>query len=361
MLMKAKFCDQCGKPLVENARFCVNCGAKLPEPYEKVDSEPAAVPKSQIVSEPTPDPEPTIVAESAISSKPVYEREMESILQSDNKRTQIGPSFMKVDGSPFKKDESITTSGNESEDEHKAEIVSESDDRIQVGPKYVSTEGSPFKKVEPIVTEEPVAGFDSESAPEIDAEPEIEPETEPDDEQEPETADKLEIPKFATDSIADPIFDPEPESEFEKRDPEETLDRINIPEFSNDGEETVYLGANAGRDEPESKEQRFSRLAPIAELVKERTGEKIVIDRPEFVLGKNPNHADYAIRDNNTVSRIHASITWNDEGYTIADLGSMNGTFVNSETVDVAGQLLHNGDMIELSDEKFRLTIRDIK
>ena len=308
MLMKAKFCDQCGEQLVENSKFCIYCGAKLPEPYN------AEAP--------------------------------ETVTEPDNIKSQIGPGYVKVEGSPFKKVEPTATPVSESEVENKPEAVSGSYDQAQVGPKFVKVAGSPFNKAEPVFSDEP------------EPEPEIE---EPDTEPEPEPADKLEIPKFATDPIADPIFDPEPEREFTRRDPEQTLDRINIPEFSDDGEETVYLGVNSGRDEPESIEQKFSRLAPIAELVKERSGEKIVIDRPEFVLGKNPNHTDFAVRDNNTVSRIHASITWNEEGYRISDLGSMNGTYVNKETVDVDGQLLHDGDVIELSDEAFILSIRDIR
>lgn len=153
------------------------------------------------------------------------------------------------------------------------------------------------------------------------------------------------------------VKQPEPQP----KDPEETLDQIPVESVSPDydGEETVYIGANAGFGEPESTEQRFSRLAPIAELKKERSGEKIVIDRPEFVLGKNPNHTDFAIRDNNTVSRIHASITWDEEGYKIVDLGSMNGTFVNGSKIGVDGELLKDGDVIELSDEIFRLSMRE--
>lgn len=134
----------------------------------------------------------------------------------------------------------------------------------------------------------------------------------------------------------------------------------NVPPADDTGEETVYLGVGAVSEEPESIEQKFSRMAPISVLFKERSGEKITIDRPEFVLGKNPNHADFAVRDNNTVSRIHASITWSEDGYRIVDLGSMNGTYVNGKSVDTEGQIIADGDLIELADERFRVQLKGI-
>lgn len=128
------------------------------------------------------------------------------------------------------------------------------------------------------------------------------------------------------------------------------------------GEETVCLTAMDASKIPESAEQKFSRLAPIATLVRERSGEEITIDRPEFILGKNPNTTDYAVRGNNTVSRTHASITWSEEDdYKIVDLGSMNGTYVNGEGVGQEGKSIADGDLIELSDECFRLHLKEFE
>ena len=206
----------------------------------------------------------------------------------------------------------------------------------------------------------------------------------------------IEVPEPEPELKPEPLYEPEPQSEpdivkiseeNEQEDPEgetsenengfvkkefphdeqsedkpemdvETLHRKILSPFDS-GEETIYIFPDENIQE-ESIEQKFSRMAAIAVLTKVRTGEKKTIDRPEFVLGKNPNHADFAIRDNNTVSRIHASVKWSEEGYRIIDLGSMNGTFVNGVRVDSEGVLLNSGDTIELSDEIFGITLRSI-
>ena len=110
----------------------------------------------------------------------------------------------------------------------------------------------------------------------------------------------------------------------------------------------------------ESVDQKFARMAKPANLQKVRSGEYVNVDKPEFIVGKNPLRTDFAIRDNNTVSRVHASIRWTEDGYSIADLGSMNGTFVNGVPVGEGEQMLYDGDIITLSDEEFKFAIIDI-
>jgi hypothetical protein len=54
---------------------------------------------------------------------------------------------------------------------------------------------------------------------------------------------------------------------------------------------------------------------------------------------------------NPSVSRHHAKIVPEREGYAIYDLGSKKGTFVNGEMID--RKLLRNSDMIEIAREDF--------
>ena len=130
-----------------------------------------------------------------------------------------------------------------------------------------------------------------------------------------------------------------------KKEPEPAVDnKVVEPDY--DAEKTMVLGG-------------FEKLAPMAILTKERTGETINIDKEAFILGKNPNRVDFAIRDNKAVSRVHACISWENEGYRIKDLGSLNGTFVNSTPVGEEGMLLENDDVIELADEMFRLRLKE--
>ncbi len=55
-----------------------------------------------------------------------------------------------------------------------------------------------------------------------------------------------------------------------------------------------------------------------------------------------------------SVSRHHAKIVAEPEGYVLYDLGSKKGTFVNGEMID--RRILRNSDMIEISSEDFMFT-----
>ncbi len=55
-----------------------------------------------------------------------------------------------------------------------------------------------------------------------------------------------------------------------------------------------------------------------------------------------------------SVSRHHAKIVAEAEGYALYDLGSKKGTFVNGEMID--RKILRNSDMIEISSEDFMFT-----
>jgi hypothetical protein len=53
--------------------------------------------------------------------------------------------------------------------------------------------------------------------------------------------------------------------------------------------------------------------------------------------------------DDRQVSRRHAEIAQTMEGYTIRDLGSKNGTFVNGEAVSQKPRLIRNGDEVGIA------------
>ncbi len=54
--------------------------------------------------------------------------------------------------------------------------------------------------------------------------------------------------------------------------------------------------------------------------------------------------------DANPVSSLHCELTLTDEGYTIADSGSRNGTKVNGASIDSSPILLRNGDLVLLGE-----------
>ncbi len=70
----------------------------------------------------------------------------------------------------------------------------------------------------------------------------------------------------------------------------------------------------------------------------------------ETTIGRSPDCGIFL--DDVTVSRRHAVLTERDDGFFIADQGSLNGTFVNRKRVESA--LLEDGDELQIG--KYRLT-----
>jgi pSer/pThr/pTyr-binding forkhead associated (FHA) protein len=81
-----------------------------------------------------------------------------------------------------------------------------------------------------------------------------------------------------------------------------------------------------------------------------RQGETFPLERDRMEIGRSPE-ADVFL-DDVTVSRSHAVVLRGDEGYTIEDRGSLNGTYVNRRRVERAK--LDDGDEVQIG--KYRLT-----
>ena len=79
-------------------------------------------------------------------------------------------------------------------------------------------------------------------------------------------------------------------------------------------------------------------------------GSSFMLDRTVTSLGRHPDSDIFL--DDVTVSRRHAEITRNDRGYEVRDAGSLNGTYVDHERVDVAALQ----DLNELQIGRFVLT-----
>ena len=74
-----------------------------------------------------------------------------------------------------------------------------------------------------------------------------------------------------------------------------------------------------------------------------------LVTKPDFVLGKSSG-CDGVLDFSDEVSREHARISWADGQYTITDLNSRNGTFLNGRKL-AGGEAypLHAGDRIGIS------------
>lgn len=69
--------------------------------------------------------------------------------------------------------------------------------------------------------------------------------------------------------------------------------------------------------------------------------------KSSIIIGREPE-SDVQVNDRQ-VSRRHAEIIRTAQGYTLRDLGSKNGTFLNGEPVSHEPQLIRNGDSIGIA------------
>ncbi len=78
-------------------------------------------------------------------------------------------------------------------------------------------------------------------------------------------------------------------------------------------------------------------------------GEKFPFFKEEIDLGRDPK-SDIFLNDI-TVSRTHAKITQEGKSFFLSDLGSLNGTYLNSKRIEK--EILKSGDEIQIG--KFKL------
>lgn len=92
-------------------------------------------------------------------------------------------------------------------------------------------------------------------------------------------------------------------------------------------------------------------------LIKKNNGEKIVINKPSFVIGKG-NGCDYVITGNSTISRKHAELRIEKGSVYIVDKKSTNKTYINGNVIQPEIMTkINNGDNIKAANEEFLLSI----
>ena len=82
------------------------------------------------------------------------------------------------------------------------------------------------------------------------------------------------------------------------------------------------------------------------------------INSNEFVIGKSADKVDGLITFNKAISRVHCKVAYQSGNYYIIDLGSANGTYVNSKRLQPQSpELIRNGDRVRLANDDFTITI----
>lgn len=86
---------------------------------------------------------------------------------------------------------------------------------------------------------------------------------------------------------------------------------------------------------------------------------EIEITKSGFVLGKKQGAADGLIRFNDLISRAHCRIEKNSNSFTVTDMQSANGTFVNKTKLQPnRPHPLRDGDILRLANSDFKVSIR---
>ena len=126
---------------------------------------------------------------------------------------------------------------------------------------------------------------------------------------------------------------------------------------STEKEETLYFPKDTG-DETlfMGQEGQQSRLIP--QLIRKRNGEKILIQKPVFRVGRDSDFNDYAIIENRFVGHGHCHILCRGGEYFVVDDNSKNGTLVNGTPIVPGEEVkIKHGDVICLADEEFEFKL----
>lgn len=83
---------------------------------------------------------------------------------------------------------------------------------------------------------------------------------------------------------------------------------------------------------------------------------EIHVNKDDFLIGRKASGVDGVIDFNKMIGRIHCKITKSNSEYTITDLNSANGTYVNQKRLlPNQATAIHDGDVIRLANSEFRV------
>lgn len=139
--------------------------------------------------------------------------------------------------------------------------------------------------------------------------------------------------------------------------PETNMDPATIPEAGNDNETGSTVELTAGMNVvPDTEEDNKASNAPKAMpyIVRVNTGERVMINKAVFKIGKANRGVDFTISGNGAVSRVHAIIYQREDGCYLKDNKTTNATYVNGQKLAENQEvLLKNDSEIVLGDEDF--------
>ncbi|MDP9445141.1 MAG: zinc-ribbon and FHA domain-containing protein [Actinomycetota bacterium] len=131
----------------------------------------------------------------------------------------------------------------------------------------------------------------------------------------------------------------------------ESTASISFPAVDADGErhEIVDPKADLSADDAAAVDALPPQSALLVVQRGPSAGSRFLLDTDEVTAGRHPDSDIFL--DDVTVSRRHALFRRTPDGYVVADVGSLNGTYVNRDRIDEI--LLSGGDEVQIG--KFRL------
>lgn len=122
---------------------------------------------------------------------------------------------------------------------------------------------------------------------------------------------------------------------------------ISLPTFQNSSEPAIIY--TLSEDEKKAVAALPQGSALLIAHTGPNKGARFLLDTDESIAGRHPN-ADIFL-DDVTVSRRHAKFARSGQGFTLSDIGSLNGTYINGDRIDSI--TLNNGVQVQIG--KFRL------
>lgn len=84
-------------------------------------------------------------------------------------------------------------------------------------------------------------------------------------------------------------------------------------------------------------------------------GQRYVVDKPNYRVGRNPSN-DLCAAADDSVSSNHASLRYENGGLFLYDQGSLNGTYLNEQRVSGTPAMVRQGDRIRMGESVFEVT-----
>ncbi|MBD8026899.1 FHA domain-containing protein [Ureibacillus sp. Re31] len=143
-----------------------------------------------------------------------------------------------------------------------------------------------------------------------------------------------------------PPVDHSLESSLNEENSTETFSETTVLGNSDELEGTTVLGSG-------ELEQDL-----VAYLQRKSTQEKVMINRDEFKIGKDPSQCDFVISDNKAISRYHAKIIRRNNRFYIVDCRSTNKTFVEGLAILPESEMeIFAGTNLKFGNEEFLFSI----